>query len=56
MALGIFPIIFTTKALSRFSRHNRHCAYNRRSGAILMPHPDRLDREVLLITAIPIHG
>lgn len=26
-----------------------HCSYNRRPGATLMPHPDRLEREVLLV-------
>ena len=30
-----------------------HCAYNRRPGAVLMPHPDRLDREVMLIGRHP---
>lgn len=30
-----------------------HCSYNRRPGAQLMPHPDRLDREVLLIGRHP---
>ena len=30
-----------------------HCAYNRRPGAALVPHPDRDDREVLLIGRHP---
>ena len=30
-----------------------HCSYNRRPGAALMPHPDRFDREVLLVAHHP---
>ena len=44
---------FLKSPVGGFRGISGHCAYNRRPGAALVPHPDRDDREVLLIGRHP---
>ena len=44
---------FLKSPVGGFQGISGHCAYNRRPGAALVPHPDRTDREVLLVGRHP---
>ena len=44
---------FLKSPIGGFQGISGHCAYNRRPGAALVPHPDRTDREVLLVGRHP---
>ena len=45
--------LYCKSAAGGFRGITGHCSLNRRSGAALMPHPDRIDREVLLVGRHP---